>query len=133
VLAQWPIYPAADPATRYPSYDLYCEDHLLSHSSMVWFDQCYRGNKKDWRCSPLKADQAGLPPTLIVTAGLDPLRDQGRAYAAACVQAGVDTVYIEAKGTIHGFVCLRKALPSGDEDIRRCTAVLKLLIEGSAQ
>ncbi len=73
-----------------------------------------------------------MPPTLVLTAGLDPLRDQGRAYAAACAEAGVDTVYVEARGTIHGFVCLRKALPSGDEDIRRCTAALKVMLNGSA-
>ena len=133
VVAQWPIYPAADPARHYPSYDEFCENHLLSHGSMKWFEQCYAADKKDWRFSPLRQDQAGMPPTLVLTASLDPLRDQGRAYAAACIQAGVDTIYIEAQGTIHGFVCLRKALPSGNQDIRRCTAALKLLIEGAAR
>jgi acetyl esterase len=131
VLAQWPIYPAADPATRYPSYDQFCEDYLLSSGSMKWFEQCYAADKKDWRASPLVKDQAGMPPTLVLTAGLDPLRDQGRAYAAACAQAGVDVTYIEARGTIHGFVCLRKALPSGEADIRRCTDMLKVIL-GSA-
>ena len=69
-----------------------------------------------------------MPPTLVVTASLDPIRDQGRAYAAACVQAGVRTHYIEAEGTIHGFVNLRRALPSADDDIRQCVAALKLLL-----
>jgi acetyl esterase len=96
---------------------------------MDWFDQCYRGDINDWRFAPLRKDQAGMPPTLVLTASLDPIRDQGRAYAAACAQAGVRTVFIEAEGTIHGFICLRKALPSGNEDIQRCVAALKLLLE----
>ena len=131
VLAQWPIYPAADPETRYPSFKDFSEGYLLSRGSMDWFDRCYRADTSDWRYAPLRKDQAGMPPTLVLTASLDPIRDQGRAYAAACAQAGVQTVFIEAKGTIHGFICLRKALPSGNEDIARCVAALKLLIEGA--
>jgi acetyl esterase len=129
VLAQWPIYPAASPGERYPSFKQYSEGYLLSRGSMDWFDQCYRGDVNDWRFAPLRKDQSGMPPTLVLTASLDPIRDQGRAYAAACAQAGVRTVFIEAEGTIHGFICLRKALPSGNEDIRRCVAALKLLLD----
>jgi acetyl esterase len=129
VVAQWPIYPAANPGVRYPSFKQYSEGYLLSRGSMDWFDQCYRGDIDDWRFAPLRKDQAGMPPTLVLTASLDPIRDQGRAYAAACAQAGVRTVFIEAEGTIHGFICLRKALPSGNEDIQRCVAALKLLLE----
>lgn len=130
VLAQWPIYPAADPGKAYPSYEDFCEDYLLSRGSMDWFEECYRADARDWRYSPLRKDQAGLPPTLVLTAGLDPIRDQGRAYAAACAEAGVETVFIEARGNIHGFVCLRRALPSSNGDIARCVAALKLLLAG---
>ena len=56
-----------------------------------------------------------MPPTLVVTASLDPIRDQGRAYAAACTQAGVPTVFREATGNIHGYINLRK----GDSFLRR--------------
>ena len=128
VLAQWPIYPAADPAKGYPSYEDFGEGYLLSRDSMRWFDDCYGPDEADWRYSPLLKSQAGLPPTLVVTAGLDPIRDQGRAYAAACAEAGVDTVFLEAKGSIHGFINLRKAIPSADADIARCIAALKLLL-----
>ena len=69
-----------------------------------------------------------MPPTLVVTASLDPIRDQGRAYAAAGAQAGVSVVYLEAEGTIHGFLNLRKALPSAQLDLERCIAHLKLLL-----
>jgi acetyl esterase len=130
VLAQWPIYPAGHPVKHYPSRDEFGEGYLLSRGSMDWFEQSYAPDRKDWRYDPLKKSQAGLPPTLVLTASLDPIRDQGRAYAAACVQAGVNTVFIEAKGTVHGFVCLRKALPSGNADVISCVAALKLLLAG---
>ena len=60
-----------------------------------------------------------MPPTLVVTASLDPIRDQGRAYAAACIEAGVPTIFREAEGNIHGFINLRRAIPSSADDIRR--------------
>lgn len=129
VLAQWPIYPAADPIRGYPSFEDFGEGYLLSHASMRWFDDCYAPDPKDWRYAPLLKDQAGMPPTLVVTASLDPIRDQGRAYAAACIEAGVPTIFMEAEGNIHGFINLRKALPSSNGDVARCVAALKLLLE----
>ena len=130
VLALWPIYPAADPAKGYPSYEDFGEGYLLTRDGMRWFDDCYGPEKQDWRYSPLLKSQAGMPPTLVVTASLDPIRDQGRAYAAACVEAGVETVYLEAEGNIHGFINLRKAIPSSDGDIARCVDMLKLMLKG---
>ena len=128
VIAQWPIYPAADPEQGYPSYEDFGEGYLLTHEGMRWFDDCYRPGKRDWRYSPMVKSQAGMPPTLVITASLDPIRDQGRAYAAACVEAGVPTIFREAEGNIHGFINLRKAIPSSDEDVRRCFELLKLII-----
>jgi acetyl esterase/lipase len=128
VVAQWPIYPAADPAKGYPSYEDFGEGYLLTHDGMRWFDDCYRPEKADWRYSPLLKSQAGMPPTLVVTASLDPIRDQGRAYAAACAEAGVPVVFREAKGTIHGFINLRKAIPSSQADVDGAVAALKLIL-----
>jgi len=128
VAASWAIYPPANPTGRYPSLDEFGEGFMLSRASMHWFDQCYRPDATDWRYDPLQRDQRGMPPTLVVTASLDPLRDQGRAYAAACAQAGVSVVYLEAEGTIHGFMNLRKALPSAQADLERCIAHLKVMV-----
>ena len=128
VLVQWPIYPAADPARGYPSYEDFGTGYLLTHDSMRWFDTCYCPDGQDWRYSPLLKSQEGMPPTLVVTAGLDPIRDQGRAYAAATIQAGVPTIFHEAKGNIHGFINLRKVIPSSAGDIGTCVAALKLLL-----
>jgi acetyl esterase len=129
VAGQWLIYPATDPGTHHPSYDQYCEGHLLTRESINWFDQCYAADKTDWRFSPLLAGTAGLPPTLVVTAGLDPIRDQGRAYAGRCIEAGIETIYFEAPGTVHGLLNLRKAIPSSQEDFGRCIAYLKPWVE----
>jgi acetyl esterase len=129
VIAQWPIYPAADPAKGYPSYEDFAEGYFLSHDGMQWFDGCYRPDKADWRYSPLLKSQAGMPPTLVLTASLDPIRDQGRAYAAACAEAGVPIVFREARGNIHGFINLRRAIPSSEEDIRGAVEALKLILK----
>jgi acetyl esterase len=129
VLGQWLIYPAADPCVRYPSYDQFSEGHLLTKGSMDWFEESYSGPKGDWRYSPLLAGVEGLPPTFVLTAGLDPIRDQGRAYAARCAEAGVETIYLEAAGTIHGFLNLRKGMPSGQKDFARCLSYLKAWVE----
>jgi len=129
IAGQWLIYPAADPCVRYPSYDQFCEGHLLTKASMDWFEESYAGPKGDWRYSPLLKGAEGLPPTFVTTAQLDPIRDQGRAYAARCVQAGVETIYWDAPGTIHGFLNLRKGIPSGQEDFARCLTYLKPWVE----
>jgi acetyl esterase len=129
VLVQWPIYPAADPATHYPSYSEYADGYLLSRDSMDWFDQCYAPARDDWRYSPLARSQAGMPPTFVLTASVDPIRDQGRAYAAACVAAGVTTAYREARGQIHGFINLRKAIPSAEAETSAAIGALKRMIE----
>jgi acetyl esterase len=128
VLVQWPIYPAADPAKGYPSFTDFGEGYLLTRDGIRWYDECYRPDKQDWRYAPLVKSQEGMPPTLVVTASLDPIRDQGRAYAAATIQAGVPTVFHEAKGNIHGFINLRKAIPSSNEDVRVCVEALRLLL-----
>lgn len=123
----WAIYPAANPTKHYPSLDQFGEGFLLSRDSMRWFDECYAPDPADWRYDPLLKPLAGLPPTLVVTAGLDPIRDQGRAFAAACAEAGVTVGYLECEGTIHGFLNLRKALPSAQEALERCVRFLRQL------
>ena len=129
VAGQWLIYPAADPCVRYPSYDEFNDGFLLTKESMDWFEESYAGPRNDWRYSPLLKGAGKLPPTFVLTAELDPIRDQGRAYAARCAEAGVETIYWEAPGTVHGFINLRKALPSANDDFARCLAYLKPWVE----
>lgn len=128
VIAQFPIYPTVDKAEHYASYDLFNEGRVLTREGMAWFDAAYAITPGDWRGAPLKGDHHGIPPTVVVTAGLDPLRDQGRAYAAALIGAGVPTVYREATGNIHGFVTMRQAIPSAQRDVAGAVAALRALI-----
>ena len=68
----------------------------------------------DLRLSPLLAtDFKGLPPAFVLTAGCDPLRDEGRAYADRLLEAGVKTTYVNYPGTIHGFFSLTRFLSQG--------------------
>ncbi len=128
VIAQFPIYPAADMGKNHPSYDAFGEGYLLTRASMQWFEDCYAADLGHMRGSPMQGEVAGLPPALVLTASLDPIRDQGRIYAGALARAGVPVVFREARGNIHGFVTLRKAVPSSQGDVAGALAALKQII-----
>ncbi len=128
VIVQFPIYPAVDAHELFASYEQHKTGKLLTEESMHWFFSSYAAPEGDLRAAPLRHEHAGTPPTLVLTAGLDPIRDHGRAYAAALAQAGVTVSYREAVGNIHGFICLRKAVPSSTGDILGAFAVLRPMI-----
>jgi acetyl esterase len=102
---------------------------MLTEETMRWFNEQYRPDVTHWRASPMQSDFTGMPPALVTTAGLDPLRDQGRAYAAALANAGVAVSYREAAGNVHGFLNLRRAIPSSAKDVTTSLIALKALIE----
>ena len=128
VIAQFPIYPVVSDHNDWQSYRDHGVGKLLTYEAMDYFMNAYAAEEGHIKSAPINFDQAGMPPTLILTAGLDPLRDQGRAYAAALVTAGVPVIYREAVGNIHGFVNLRKAIPSGQADVAGALAALKAMI-----
>ncbi len=128
VIAHLAFYPATDSSKDYPSYSEFADGYLLTKASMDWFLDAYKGEVTHIRSSPLLGDLSGMPPAVVVTASLDPIRDQGRAYAAALAQAGVPVVFREAKGNIHGFITIRKAIPSSVGDVAGALAALKDLI-----
>jgi len=133
LLAQLPIYPAVDFTRRYPSEIAFSQGYGLDKADMKYFNEAYRADSAHRRGSPLLADQAGLPPTLVVTASLDPLRDSGRAYASALALAGVDVTYREFRGTIHGFCSFRAHLPSARDDLAEFCGLAKGIIERRRQ
>ena len=76
--------------------------------------------------SPLRAtDLSGLPPAYVVTAGFDPLRDEGKAYADKLDAAGVPVTYVNYPGMIHGFFSLRGLIPKAREAVAAASAALK--------
>jgi acetyl esterase len=111
------IYPAVDFSFETDSHRDLVDGHVIPRDRVVWYAEQYLRNdadKADLRASPLRAPSlAGQPPTLIVTAGFDPLREEGRAYGDRLREAGVDVVYREYPGQIHAFVSLTKAIPQG--------------------
>jgi acetyl esterase len=128
VIVQAPLYPAADTSKMYPSYEQFAEGFLLTRDSMEWFNDAYRADVTHMRGSPMAGGLAGLPPAVIVTASLDPIRDQGRAYAAALIAQGIPVVFREAVGNIHGFINLPKAVPSSVGDIAGYLAAVKAMV-----
>jgi acetyl esterase len=133
ILAQWLIYPATDMTADQGSMAEFADGYLLTKDSMDWFQAHYMKGSEDrlrhpW-ASPLYTDTlAGVPPALVFTCGLDPLRDQGRAFAGRLIEHGVRVIYREAAGQIHGCFTLRQGIPSAHEDLLGCIADLKLLL-----
>ena len=101
-------YPVTDLATESASYAELADGYMLTRDSMRWFRAHYLAKEQDgsdWRASPLRAPSlAGVAPALVITAGYDPLRDEGEAYARKLREAGVSVDAVSFGGMIHGFV-----------------------------
>jgi acetyl esterase/lipase len=111
------IYPAVDFSLETSSHRELADGHVIPRDRILWYMEQYLKSdedKSDLRASPLRAPSLeGQPPAMIVTAGFDPLRDEGRAYGDRLREAGVDVAYREYPGQIHAFVSLTKAIPQG--------------------
>jgi acetyl esterase len=123
------IYPATDLAADAPSHLEFAEGYLLTREAVLWFTGNYlRGpeDAADWRASPLKApDLSRLPRAYILTAGFDPLLDEGRAYAERLHAAGVPVTYECFEGMIHGFVTMGGVIAAAHHALYRAATALK--------
>lgn len=128
VIAQHPIYPVVTDSDDWQSMRDFAEGFLLTADSMTWFHAAYQADGSDYRGAPIKFSHEGMPPSLVTTASLDPLRDQGIAYFEALKAAGVRAEHRSADGNIHGHITLRKAIPSSKEDVAANLAALKAMI-----
>ena len=108
---QWLIYPATDQRGQTRSRSLLGDGFLLTKHDMDWFTDCYLKDsgleRTDPVVSPLLADDlSGLPPALVITAGFDPLRDEGEQYAVKLREAGVTVDHRVMTSMIHAFLNL---------------------------
>ncbi|MET3439281.1 acetyl esterase [Variovorax paradoxus] len=123
------IYPATDMRRGHPSHQANGQGYLLTSDTMTYFHDHYIDDARhdlDWRASPLlHTDLSGLPPALVLTAGYDPLRDEGMAYAEALTAAGNRAAYVCFERQIHGFITMGKVLDEAGTAIALCTAELR--------
>jgi acetyl esterase len=101
------LYPVVDASSQRPSRDVFADGFLLTKADIEWLECQYLPgdtDREDPRVALLRAsDLSDLPPAYIATAGFDPLRDEGEAYAAALREAGVAVSLRRHPGLIHGF------------------------------
>jgi len=115
------LYPVTDVGAETQSYQDLADGYMLTREGMRWFIAHYLGKPQeaeDWRVSPIRARSfAGVAPALIVTAGYDPLRDEGDAYAQKLRAAGVTVDHVTFGGMIHGFVPMGKLIETGNRAV----------------
>jgi acetyl esterase len=125
---QFLLYPSTDAVERRPSRDLFANGFWLSDELLEFFVENYLPNRidpADPRVSPLRAASlSGLAPAYVLTAGFDPLRDDGEAYAQAMADAGVDATTRREAALIHTFANMVGAGRSAPAAMRRAAGVL---------
>jgi acetyl esterase len=123
------IYPATDQHGTAPSHAENGQGYLLTRDTMRYFLDRYIADPSDygdWRASPLlHPDLSKLPPALVITAGFDPLRDEGAAYAKRLTAAGNRSSYVNFPRQIHGFVTMGKVLDEANTAVALCAAELR--------
>lgn len=129
--AQLLFYPPADMSglTEYPSRTENAEGYFLTAENMKFYTAMYLGKPEDAlhpHVSPLhSADLKGLPPTLVLTAEYDPLRDEGKALADRLRSEGVDITYLPGPGLTHGYANMTGFVPAAAAVMDDATGWLK--------
>jgi acetyl esterase len=123
------IYPATDQQLKAGSLTRNGQGYLLTLPLMERFRANYLPNPADhldWRASPALAKSfKGLPPALILTAGFDPLLDEGREYAELLARDGVEVAYRNYEDMIHGFILMGGVLDTANIAVADCCAALR--------
>jgi acetyl esterase len=123
------IYPATDMRRNAPSHTSNGQGYVLTSDTITYFHDHYiddAAHDLDWRASPLlHPDLSRLPPAFVLTAGFDPLRDEGLAYADALAAAGNPTTYVCFDRQIHGFILMGKVLDEAHSAVALCASELR--------
>ena len=114
---------------RHPSIERNGEGYLLTKKVMLYFRGNYLPREEDWldwRASPLLARSLkGLPPAYVLTAGFDPLVDEGREYAERMQKEGVPVEYRNYPDMVHGFITMGRVLDTANAALADCARALK--------
>jgi acetyl esterase len=123
------IYPATDQRRGAPSHATNGQGYLLTRETMDYFHEHYIPDARqdlDWRASPLlHANHAKLPPAFVLTAGYDPLRDEGLHYAQKLSEAGNRAALVNFERQIHGFILMGRVLDEANVAVQLCAAQLR--------
>jgi len=127
------IYPGVDMRRGHPSHQTNGEGYVLTKDTIAYFVGHYlpdRDQYADWRASPLlAASLANLPPALVLTAGYDPLVDEGLDYARALSAAGNRVSYVCFGRQIHGFITMGRVLDEAHTAVALCAAELRRALQ----
>ncbi|BFU47196.1 alpha/beta hydrolase [Krasilnikovia sp. MM14-A1004] len=121
------VYPVIDPDMNYPDAG---DDDLGADEMRFYWDAYVPGERTGPDVSPLRADLAGLPPTLIVTAGNDVLRDEAERYAARLTAAGVPTIAVRYLGVGHGFFRKIAKFDAAEPALHQVATTLRTALSG---
>ena len=123
------VYPVTSFDRNTPSMVRNAEGYFLTRDAMLWFDGHYAPDAEQ-RANPyaaplLAADLSGLPPALVITAELDPLCDEGEAYAGKLSKAGVPVTHTQYTGVFHGFLGMAGLIAKASEAQREAGEALR--------
>jgi acetyl esterase len=123
------VYPVVDLRAESISYSKYAEGYLLTRAAMKWYIAQYAPTPQavnDWHASPLLAPWVhGVAPALIITAELDPLIDEGDAYARRLRGARVPVEYQVVPGMVHGYLTMGGKVDAANRTIEVIASALK--------
>ncbi len=123
------IYPATDMRRGAPSHTTNGQGYMLTSDTMTYFHDHYIDDPKhdlDWRASPLLHDDLSkLPPAFVITAGFDPLRDEGLQYAHKLSEAGNRATHVCFERQIHGFITMGRVIDEANAAVAMCAASVR--------
>ena len=136
IVFQMLIYPATDMRRIAASHETNGRGYLLERATIDWFHDQYIADPAqdlDWRASPLlREDLGGLPPALVLTAGYDPLRDEGLQYSARLAEAGNRVSHVCFERQIHGFITMGRVIDEANAAVAFCATALREAISTQA-